>query len=90
MKNISFRKPFYRLKKEDLGRITNAIVTYGRFEWKQNTRIIDTGGERVFTMDVKTAQYKYYLRIDLWLVVFERAWLGREDLSHTETPHAEA
>ncbi len=80
MKNIYFRKPFIRLIKENEGYVKNAIILFAKEEWKINSRVLndEERKEKGYTIENTCVQYRYRIRIDLWLVIIDKEWFGKD------------
>lgn len=69
---IIFRKPLYIRKEGDEGSIINAVVIFGKRPEIMHTEFV---GGQVVNFPI---QFRYQLKIDLWLVVLYWCWLGKE------------
>jgi hypothetical protein len=86
MKTI-WRKLYTKVKENDHGMYHEAIIVYQKepllfksVDQKLDDDVLDnirSGGVFTARKNVFTAQYKYHLRIDLWIVVLEFHWKGR-------------
>ena len=83
MRNIYFRRPITILTEKDEDyMIPESFIIFGRTPWLMQNRELseDEAREKGYSVEVVTVQYRYKLRIDLWFVVFDFGWLGRNVL----------
>lgn len=70
---INFRKPLIIEKNYDWGQsIERSIVYIARMDYLQETKCNDRN-----LCWTETVQYKYYFKIDLWLIVLQFKWLSK-------------
>lgn len=70
------RKLFQKLKPEDYGVVRYAIVVYEKKPFHYRARVLSKKESLVKGYQVENIviDYRCYLQIDLWLVVFDFTW----------------
>lgn len=88
MKKITFKKLYTKLTEEDYGMAHQSIILYQKsphcfktIEHKLDDDVLNSireGGVFKYRENGFVSQYRYDLRIDLWIIVLDFNWIGRE------------
>ncbi len=70
---IITRKLYTRLQEKDYGMSKHSIVLFDKRPTMYGTR----EGSTAFSVESYTKQYQYFLRVDLWIFIFEFNWMGK-------------
>jgi hypothetical protein len=72
-KDFLIKRLYKRMKPEEFGTITNALVVFSKTGYIMQTKVLEGG-----KCETIVAQYRYYLRIDAFFFVIWLDWLGKD------------
>lgn len=78
--SIYFRRPIHILNPRDEGyAVPDSFIVFGRKPWMEQARTLgpEERIEKGYEIEWEILQWRYKLRIDLWLVVFDYVWNGK-------------
>ncbi len=73
MIDVTFTRPITKINYEGLG-VKNHIIAYGRIPVSFRHKRVTEGEGAVYAVESIAVDYRYDLRINLWLVVFQFSW----------------
>lgn len=77
---IYFRRPIHIIDTREEGyAVPDSFIVFGRKPWVSQSRILSPEEriEKGYAIENEVIQWKYKLRIDLWVVVFDYIWYGK-------------